>query len=202
MAEKLVCIGLILYMAWAIWIAYQESDFSFSSFIASFRSVFGRTSSAPTQTQETSVHFLSTSSAPGYIGLLGMALCLVGMFMPFVDYWYIRASFYGLAKESAAEYLALFICLLLVAGVLYLVCYPIPACVLSFCVLGLFLYSTFGDAELAIDEIISLLEYGFWVMLIGFILMILSPLFDRVNAGIHKLFSQTPPSDIHSPTEQ
>lgn len=128
-----------------------------------------------------------------YLGLLGCALALAGGFMPYVDFWLYRASFYEtLAEEQSWLGIAAAVALMLL-GVVFLLRLRAPAVVFSGVLLAAFWVYTFtGNTifgyTLSIGDMMEYLEFGFWIVSLGLILALLSPFMRGANRALSKLF--------------
>ena len=185
MAERIAVFVILAYLGWACWMSYQDNPCSISNFISSVK-----------KRSKVCIPYAQTSAAsiPGYVGVLGAIVCFVGMFMPFGEIWFVRVSLFSALKEHETVLLFVIIAGIVISGLFYSVSLHPVACTVSIITAIVLFYAAFAPdgsnswVEISFDEMFSYLEYGFWVIVCGVVLMVVSPLVMRVNQGIHKMF--------------
>lgn len=118
--------------------------------------------------------------AKNYIGIAGCLIALLGMALPYVDAWLLRASLFSLLAEFAAFAIPL-VLLALVCAVILCVQGNHQVRWIGVVLLLLLLAITFLDDENIVENVFELLGSGFWVMVIGLIIIILSSSFSLGN---------------------
>lgn len=115
-----------------------------------------------------------------YIGIAGCLIALLGMALPYVDAWIVRASLFSLLADFAAFAIPL-VLLALVCAVILCVQGNHQVRWIGIVLLLLLLAITFLDDENIVEDVSDLLGSGFWVMVIGLVIIILSPSFSLGN---------------------
>lgn len=115
-----------------------------------------------------------------YIGIAGCLIALLGMALPYVDAWIVRASLFSLLADFAAFAIPL-VLLALVCAVILCVQGNHQVRWIGVVLLLLLLAITFLDDENIVEDVSDLLGSGFWVMVIGLVIIILSPSFSLGN---------------------
>ena len=122
------------------------------------------------------------SNAAGIIGIIGTLIAFAGMFMPMLEAWGQKISYYGLIHENNTKGLYIFVAIFIFAITEIFLFYAQLSGVGN--VLGIvafivFLYSMFGyDTNgMSPSDIMKYISYGFWVMSAGLIMTGTSSLF-------------------------
>ena len=131
------------------------------------------------------------------IGLIGTALALLGMFLPYIEFWFASASLFDYLADEAGLLLPVIFILLVLAFILFLCSVSHGRWIGALLLIGL-LVVTFGDDSGMMDliDITDYLRCGFWIMVIGLILMIVSPSLLNANRKMESLFAG---ESIHQP---
>lgn len=130
------------------------------------------------------------SEARGYIGIIGAVMALLSIRMPFVSAWPIHISYFDLLFAKEVFFPVIIIIVLLAALCLYvarLQGLAFPTAVIfsiTFVISG---PSLLSEADIDLDFFVRT-GSGLYVMVIGLILMILSPFLWRINEKIEALF--------------
>lgn len=135
-----------------------------------------------------------------YLGMAGTVLALLGMFMPCMEVWFVRASYADALLECDLGILIPVI--FLAAAVTFFLFFRaisharwIGAALL----VGLILSIVPSKDSVFSSGVMDYLEYGFWVMVIGLVLVILSPSLTGANQAIAALFAGHRPDQPHRP---
>lgn len=143
-----------------------------------------------------------TKESRGWIGIIGAIIVIIGIFLPVISIsaWGVTLSFsyldlitmgsdLGADMGSAVAMCIAAIALAVIGAVLYLMRNNKIGGGLSVAGLIVFLASVFAGMDLgSIGDVIGFLGMGFWLMLIGYIVMVLSNVLKGVNASIEGAF--------------
>lgn len=120
-------------------------------------------------------------SAAGIIGIVGTIIACLGMFIPMLEAWGQRISYFGMMMDSGDEGTAMLIGIMIFV-IIELFCFVGElngvANVLGVFAFALFLYSMFGSGEIPARDLMNYVGYGFWVMSVGLIVMSISSIFN------------------------
>lgn len=118
----------------------------------------------------------------GYIQMFGTLITIIGLFMPYVRLLFIKLSFFDAMREvNALLPIAIFAVLILIF-LLFGLSHCTIAWILSIICAVLHVTSVFSDVTW--EEISQVADIGLWVMWLGLLVMVLSPLWNGLN---HKL---------------
>lgn len=119
-----------------------------------------------------------------YIGITGLALAFLGLFLPFT----IKLSLFDLLNDDS--HLGVLIPILfLIFGALFATDYRVLTRITdSALLIALFIYTFTGEYKVPIKAVRQILGVGFWVITIGLLLAIFSPLMQGINEKINGLF--------------
>lgn len=119
-------------------------------------------------------------SIAGIIGILGVIIGCIGMFMPFFTAWGQKISYYGLLMDYGGEMILVGIISFAVIE-MFLFFYELNGIgnILGIIAFLLFLYNLFGDGSsgMSVNEIMNYVDIGFWVMCVGLIMISVSSIF-------------------------
>ena len=132
--------------------------------------------------------------ARGYIGLLGVVLTAIGMVLPYDKLWLIEASFIDSLNSWNGLVCAGFILLLVASGLCFFIPggYRIANWLSVILLVGTLLRTLLDHDGMPTGDLFRYLQYGFWIMLIGEVMMAISTPMMEINEKISTLFK---PSD-------
>lgn len=113
-----------------------------------------------------------TNRKPGYIGIAGSVMTLVGFFMPFLSFLWVSRSLYEAFVEENALFAVIYIALLICVGLAYAFSRHMLGFLLSL-PHGIYLVTILFS--LPESSAIGEIQAGFWVTIIGVILIVISP---------------------------
>ncbi len=129
------------------------------------------------------------SGVRGYIGLVGTAMTAIGMFLPCAKAWFVVMSFYDGLSETSMLLCGGYFLLLALAACCFASRKGSLGSTCGILLLIMTLWLIFGDSDgMSISETLGYIQYGFWVITIGEVLMSLSTVMAGANAQIEKLF--------------
>lgn len=137
-----------------------------------------------------------TKEARGWVGIIGAILVIIGMFMKIISVMGFGISYFSIITEygemmgSGTMLLCIAtIALAIAGGVVYFLAKNQIGRILSIVGIICFLVSIFAGLDMGdIGDIIGYMGMGFWLMLVGFIVMILSMTLKNANASIDAAF--------------
>ncbi len=123
------------------------------------------------------------SETHDYIGITGLVLAFLGLFLPFIG----RLSLFDLLNDDS--HLGVLIPILfLIFGALFATDYrALTRMTDSSLLIALFVCTFTGEYKIPIRVMHQILGAGFWVVTIGLLLAIFSPLLQGVNEKINRL---------------
>lgn len=128
----------------------------------------------------------------GWIGIIGAVLVVIGIFLPIISIFGFGFSYLDMIMHGGDLDLGFTIVLCIatvvlaiVGAVLYFMANTQVARILSVVGLIVYLITIFAGMDMgSIGEILGYLGAGFWLMLIGYIVMVISFALNSVNASI------------------
>ena len=122
-------------------------------------------------------------SIASILGMIGTLIGFLGIFMPMMSAWGQKISFMGLLEEST-DYGNFILCMVIAFAIVELVFFYLEhngaGNGLAFAALVFFLYATFVvDTDgMSISDMLNYLDYGFWMICSGLVLMTISSVFN------------------------
>ena len=134
------------------------------------------------QTQDKSEEVKHRSIA-SILGMIGTLIGFLGIFMPMMSAWGQKISFLGLLEESTDSGDFIF-CMIIAFAIIELTFFYLEyngaGNGFAFAALVFFLYETFGGDTngMSISDMLNYLDYGFWMICGGLVLMTISSIFN------------------------
>lgn len=125
----------------------------------------------------------------GYIGIIGAAVVLIGMFLPFIDIWYEKISMFEALSMANSLYPLLALALLAVEAALNWNYHDGTASLIAMAVMAKYIHQCLFDTGYSFEESYRLLSTGFWVIALGIALLILCPCMLKTNEQIDDILT-------------
>lgn len=138
--------------------------------------------------QDNPAEWVDMSECRGYVGIIGAIMTLVGICLPFASYWFVTVSFMEYLIDQHTVVAVIVIITLVIEVLLYTTSHHGTACAIAV-ILAVLFFSDLGSDGMSLNDILDMVESGFWVMSDGVVLMCVSPFMKKLNLTIRDILT-------------